>query len=105
MREPDHERAAALSTAILNLKINPEDWVDRWEGQAPPNWVDTVKLIVIAGLALPVELNGAELVKAYNGWLEQSVLDPLYSRSLKAYAAVVAHIRAFVNAVAEEDND
>jgi hypothetical protein len=105
LREPNHERAAALSTVILDLKINPEDWVGRWDGQPPPNWVETVKLVVISGLAMPVELNDAELVRAYNEWLERSVLAPLRERSPKAYAAVIEHIKAFVNTVSEKSDD
>jgi hypothetical protein len=105
LREPDHERAASNADAILDLKISPEDWIARWDGAPPPNWVEAVKLVGIAGLAMPVELDSAALVQAYNAWLERRVLGPLRGRSPSAYAQVVEQIRAFVNAVSEKDDD
>lgn len=105
LREPDHERAASLADAILDLKINPEDWIARWDEAPPPNWVEAVRLIGIIGLAMPVELDSAELVQAYNAWLERSVLGPLRVRSQQAYAQVVEMIRTFVNTVSEKDDD
>jgi hypothetical protein len=105
LREPDHQRAASHADAILGLKISPEDWIARWDGPPPPNWVEAVKLVGIVGLAVPVELDSAELVQAYNAWLEKGILAPLRARSPSAYAQVVQQIRAFVNTVSERDDD
>jgi hypothetical protein len=104
-REPDHARAAELANAVLDLRLNPEDWVSRWEGAPPPNWLETVRIVIIAGIALPVELASDELVKAYNGWLEQHVLGPLRLRSPKSYEALVAYVRNFVDAISKDDDD
>jgi hypothetical protein len=101
LREPDHARAASHADALLDLKISPEDWIARWDGVPPPNCLEAVRLVGIVGLAIAVKLDSAELVHAYNAWLERSVLGPLRARSPK----VVEQIRAFVNAVLEKDDD
>jgi hypothetical protein len=104
-KEPDHKRAALLANTIRNLQPHPEDWVDQWAGQVPPNWVNGVALVIVAGLALPFELLDDETRRAYNNWLESNILEPLRMRRAETYAAVVQHIRALVNSIANDDDD
>jgi len=101
VREPNHNRAAALADAIRELQTHPEDWVDQWDGQVPPGWVNAVNHVLVAGLALPVELQEEGLIQAYNRWVESSVLEPLRSRAPESYAAVVEYIRTIINSIAE----
>jgi hypothetical protein len=101
IREKDFARAASMADAVLAIAINPEDWLARWEGNAPPDWIETIKIVVLAGLALPVELEGTELMNAYHNWLERRVLEPLRTNAPDVYRALVEHIRRFVNAAAE----
>jgi hypothetical protein len=104
-REPDHERAATLAEAIRDLQPHPEDWGEQWEGQVPPDWVNAVSLMLVAGLALPIELRREELRHAYNNWLESEILEPLRTRAPEIYVAVVKHIRSLINSVAEGKNE
>jgi hypothetical protein len=104
IRETDHTRAAALSEAILDLPLHPEDWVSCWEGAPPPDWVDMVRVVILAGLALPVELSGEELIKSYNEWVERRILEPLRTNKPEVYRALVEHLRQFVHAMAEDDD-
>jgi hypothetical protein len=104
-READHARAAILASAIRDLQANAEDWVTQWDGQVPPAWVESVNLVFVAGLALPVELQEEELRKAYNRWVEDRVLNPLRERAPQTYAAVVEHVRSFISSVVEDGDD
>ena len=104
-REPDHARAAVLANAIRDLQAYPEDWVDQWDGQVPPNWVNAVSLALVARLALPVELQDKELTQAYNRWVESNVLEPLRVRAPETYAAVVEYVRSFIKSVVEDKDD
>lgn len=104
-KEPDHKRAALLANTIRDLQQHPEDWVDQWDGQAPPNWVNGVSLVMVAGLALPFELLDDELRQAYNNWLESNILEPLRVRGAETYATVVQHIRSLINSIAKDDDD
>ena len=80
-REPDHQRAAVLADTIRDLQPHPEDWVDQWDGQVPPDWVNAVSLVLVAGLAMPFELRREEPRQAYDNWLENEILEPLRTRS------------------------
>jgi hypothetical protein len=104
-REPDHQRAAVLADAIRDLQPHPEDWVDQWDGQVPPDWVNTVSLVLVAGLALPFELPREAPRHAYNNWLENEILEPLRTRVPEIYVAVVKYLRSFINSVAEGKNE
>ncbi|MGH7846385.1 MAG: hypothetical protein ACREQW_14610 [Candidatus Binatia bacterium] len=103
-REPDHQRAAVLADAIRDLQPHPEDWVDQWDGQVPPNWITAASVTVMAGLALPVELHGEEVTQAYNSWVERNVLEPLRTRAPETYIAVVEQVRSLINSIAEDDD-
>jgi hypothetical protein len=105
LREVDHTRAAVLADAIRDLQAHPEDWVELWDGQVPPNWVNAANLALATVLALPLELQGEELTRAYNSWVESNVLEPLRVRAPETYAVLVEHVRSFINSVAEGDDE
>jgi hypothetical protein len=105
LNEPDHKRAANLATKLIDLTIDPQDWVDQWEGQVPPQWAQSVRMVMLANLAVPVELDDEETLEAYHSWVEDKVLAPLRVRSPDDYAAVVEQIRNFLDAVSETDDD
>jgi hypothetical protein len=46
-QEADRKRAAALADLVLSLGLVPEDWLARWEGQPPPDWVKTIDLLPV----------------------------------------------------------
>jgi hypothetical protein len=102
LTEADHKRAAALASAVLELRLQPEDWVEPWGTQTPPDWVEAANSAIISSLALPVELPEGPIVEAYNAWLEQEVLEPLRLRSPIAYRAVVGYVRTFVDHFLEQ---
>jgi hypothetical protein len=104
-KEPDHKRAALLANTIRDLQPHPEDWVDQWEGQVPPDWVNAVSLMLVAGLAMPFELRREEPRQAYDNWLEKEILEPLRTQAPDIYMAVVKHIRSLINSVAEGKNE
>jgi hypothetical protein len=104
-REPDKQRAAVLADAILDLQAHPEDWVDQWEGQVPPDWVNATSIVLVVGIAMPVELEDKALKQAYNDWVDSNVLEPLRARAPETYAAVVEQVRSFINSIAKDDDD
>jgi hypothetical protein len=103
--EPDHKRAAVPASLILQLIPNPQDWVTQWGDTPPPGWVDAVRSISIAALAMPVELNDDALVAAYNEWLEESVLEHLRAVEPEVYERVVAHSRSLIESAREDKGD
>lgn len=105
VKEQDHERAAVLAEVIRDLQTNPEDWVDQWDGQTPPNWVNVVRVSLLAGLALPMELQESELTHAYNSWLERNILGPLRYRDTQSYTEVVELVRSSIDSVVEDKED
>jgi len=102
--EKDFALAGRLSNLIMSVVPKPEDWVGRWEGGPPPEWVEGVNQIIVASLTLPVELDDEETETAYNAWLERNHLEPLRSVWPGRYRAVVEHVRAFLLG-AEDEND
>jgi hypothetical protein len=105
--EPDAERAASIASAILDILPRPEDWIARWEGQPPPEWIVAVNRVIKAGLTLPFELGGDQrAIKAYNDWLEQTVLAPMRATEPESYAALVDHVKAFIlNSWTNDDDE
>ena len=102
--EPDPTRAAALAEALLDLKPRPEDWVARWEGYPPPQWVEAVRRMTIVGLALPIELTDDARLDNYNAWLERSVLSLVRDMSPELYRAVIENLKSFMLTPYEERN-
>jgi hypothetical protein len=101
-RAPEHAAAERISDTLLDLRAKPEDWLARWDGNPPANWVDAVSCVMAGGLAVPVELNDDDnATPAYNKWLEARVLTPLRNSFPERYAAVVAQIRALIPSMSE----
>jgi hypothetical protein len=95
-KESDPERAESLANAILDVSPRPEDWIACWQGNPPPQWIEAVKRVTIASLALPIELSDHQVIHKFNVWLERSVLSPLRELSPERYQAVIEHLRTFV---------
>ncbi|WP_155888550.1 hypothetical protein [Inquilinus limosus] len=103
-RERDSQRAATLADTIRDLPAHPEDWVDQWDGQVPPRWVNAVSVALAARLTLPLELKDKKRMQAYNRWIENRVLDPLRGQAPETYAAVVEGVRFFINSLAKDSD-
>ncbi len=97
--------AAMLANAILDLRPNPEDWIVGWEGHPPPNWIEAVTRIMVASLALPVEIQNEDVVEAFNEWIERKVWAPMRVTSPDRYQGIVDHLRSFVTTASEEHDD
>lgn len=102
--ESDPARAGALADVLLDLKPRPEDWVARWEGHPPPQWVEAVRRMTVATLALPVELLDDARLDAYNAWLERSVLSLTRDMSPELYRAVIENLKSFMTTPWERQN-
>jgi tetratricopeptide (TPR) repeat protein len=94
--ETDENRARHLSDAILAMRPLPDDWIDRWDGAPPPNWLVAVRRALIGGFALPMDISDESKTEAYQNWFEESVLAPLREYSPETYEAVVGYLKEFV---------
>jgi hypothetical protein len=101
--ETDPAVAGRLSNLIMSLMPKPNDWASRWEAGPPPQWVDAVDRVILASLAMPVELTDDKIVDAFNIWYEQNHLEPLRSVWPDRYRAVVEQVRSFM--LSSEDDD
>jgi hypothetical protein len=102
--ERDFTLAARLSSLIMSTAPKPQDWVSRWEAGPPPEWVDAVNRIVIASLAIPIELTDQKTETAYNEWVERHYLEPLRSVWPERYRAVVEQTRSFIFNTEDDDD-
>ena len=102
--QKDHALAARLSNLIMSTLPKPEDWASRWEAGLPLGWVENVSRIILASLAMPIEIGDVKILAAYNEWFEQHQLEPLKSVWPKRYQAVVEQARSFIFN-AEDDDD
>ena len=89
---------------IMSIVPKPEDWASRWEGSPPPQWIEAVDRVILASLAMPVELADDKAVKAYHNWFEQHHLEPLRSVWPERYRAVVEQLRSFILAAGDRDD-
>lgn len=104
LSEKDRDRARKLSNLIISIVPRPEDWVERWETGAPPQWVASTAQVLAASLATPVDLENDQDIEAYHEWLEAHELDGLRTLAPERYRSVVEYIGSFVASVAEEAN-
>lgn len=93
--ELDNKRADTLASAIFDMRIVADDWLDRWGENAPPNWVEAVNCTLIGGLAVPIELADEEKLRAYQKWLDDVAMSGIRSRSPSLYQKVVDYLRSF----------
>ena len=96
------DRAADLADAVLTLRPKPQDWVARWEGQAPPNWSDAMERMLAFGLSLPIDITDKEILTQYNVWLEGRVLETLRRLKPSRIDGVAAHIRDLISRLAKD---
>jgi hypothetical protein len=95
--ERDPHKAAAMADAIYSIYPTPEDWVARWKGQPPPEWIMAVNRVLRTALAMPFELGGdPQVLDRYNEWLERTVLEPMRKMAPESYRAIVEYVKNFV---------
>lgn len=97
------ERAFILASAIFDLRIAPEDWIGRWNGNPPPNWIGAVRRALIGGFSLPVEISDEPKLRAYHKWFNDIMLSDLRSLSPGLYQEVVEYLRRFALMPWDED--
>jgi hypothetical protein len=102
--QQDFNLAARLSNLVMSLVPKPQDWISRWEAGPPPEWVEAVNRVIVASLAMPIELADQKTETAYNDWVEQNYLEPMRSVWPDRYRAVVEQARSFI-LNAEDDDD
>src|SRR5262249_24380820 len=105
VEEDETSRAAELSNVILELHPQPEEWLAQWQGPPPPNWVDTVKSVLIGTLAMPIHIADSQRRAAYHAWVEKKVLTPLQRIAPRAYDRVIAYLKQFVIGAITNDED
>ena len=103
--ESNPKRAAALADLLLSELPQAADWVTRWEGAAPPRWVEVVDGVLNGGLAMPAELTDRGIRDDYLKWLEKRVLSRLRRLHPAGYAAVVEKLKTYVLDVSQVADD
>jgi len=99
------ERVEAFADAVLSLQPTAVDWLSRWEGSPPPNWVEATNRVMVASLAFPVELADQEVIQRYHRWLDVRVLHEIRDNQPAQYQAIVEQIRSFILGVAEAKSE
>jgi hypothetical protein len=94
--EAETPRARDLSSALLDLHPRAEQWIEQWHGQVPPDWVEAVNRVLIASLAVPVEIADRRKLSAYQAWIDERILAPLRRSAPERYDSLVEDIRQFV---------
>jgi pimeloyl-ACP methyl ester carboxylesterase/tetratricopeptide (TPR) repeat protein len=103
--ETEEERARVLATAVFDLRISPEDWLARWNGNPPPNWIEAVQRALIAGFLLPLEISDEIKLRAYHKWFDDIILSDLRFLSPGRYQEVVKYLRQFALMPWDEDEE
>jgi hypothetical protein len=103
--EGKNERIEVLADAIYGLQPNAVDWLSRWEGSPPPNWVKATNRVMVASLAFPVELTEQEVIQRYQRWLDARVLQEIKNTDPERYQSIVEQIRSFIVGVVEAKNE
>lgn len=99
------ERAAEMSNFILALRPVPGDWIESWEGTAPPDWAGAVHRMLNFGLSLPIDLEEKESLSAYNDWLERIVLQPIRELNPSHIDGLVTLLRQLIATLAKDVSD
>jgi hypothetical protein len=94
--ESDEARARSLASSIFAVRPSPEDWVGRWNGTPPPNWIMAVRRALVGGFALPIEISDPTKVEAYQKWFEDALMFELRSLSPETYQQIIAYLRSFM---------
>jgi hypothetical protein len=103
--EANEARARILSSHIFDLNPIPENWVGRWNGQTPPNWIVAVRRALIGSLALPVEITDLSKIRAYQTWLEEILMADIRTLSPEIYQQVINYLRQFMLTPWNDDAD
>jgi hypothetical protein len=93
--EPDEERARAIASTVFDVRIVPEDWIARWNGTPPLNWIAAVRHALIGGFALPVEISEGAKLPAYQKWFDDLMMSKVRSLSPELYQQVVRYLQTF----------
>jgi len=101
--EPETSRAMELSNATFYLRPTAEEWLAQWQGQPPPNWVAGVYCVLIASLAMPVEIGEPQKLAAYHAWFDEAVLARVRRTSPESYDAIVKYMKQFVIGAYNDD--
>jgi hypothetical protein len=94
--QADLERAEEVANEIFNLMPNAADWLTMWEGTPPSTWEETFSTLILASLALPIELKDPKVLEAYHSWLDRHALDDLRVTQPERYARIVEKLRSFL---------
>jgi hypothetical protein len=94
-----------LADAIWDIEPKAADWLLRWDGEPPPNWVEAVVCATMAAHALPFQLDDSAAREAYHEWFERRVLSPMRTREPKRYRAVIEHLKDIVRSDSGDDDD
>jgi len=96
LHEKDPIRAAKLADLIVAELPQPADWAPLWQTGAPTGWMEVIEQVVMADLALAIELPDRETRAAYFKWVEQRLVDPMRLFNPVGYDAVVERIRSYI---------
>ena len=103
--ESDEERARQLASEIFDLRVIPEDWVGRWIGQPPPNWMMAVRRAIIGGFALPVDIADRDKTIRYQNWFEETLMDEVRTLAPDTYQEVIGYLRHFILSPWDDDGE
>jgi hypothetical protein len=94
--ESDPERAQTIADAIMSIRPLPEDWVERWAGSPPPEWITAVRRTLTAGLAMPLEITDKAKIESYQTWLEAALMSEMRSLAPETYQHFVGYLKDFI---------
>jgi tetratricopeptide (TPR) repeat protein len=103
--EPDEDRARSLASAVFALRPSPDDWVGRWNGNPPPNWIMAVSRALVGGFALPIEIADRAKIERYQRWFEEMLMSDLRSVSPETYQQVITYLRSFILMPWDDDDE
>jgi hypothetical protein len=102
--EKDKDRAGERAHALISLLPRPDDWRDCWIDTPPPGWIESNDIVMLASLALPVELSGEDR-DSCNAWFEREFLVPMRLAEPARYSSVVDQMKRFMLNVGDDDDE